>query len=118
MVYIIAGAFYNFFILGLRGFDIIPRYSLFSLRDSIQFFRSCFGRLRERSDALHFGTGGMGSWGSRVNGGYRGLAGSREEETGMLSGPPGYLDEEDEEDEQHHHDSRPEGVDPNGVIRL
>ena len=105
--------------MGLRGLDIVPRYSVFSLRDTLQFFRRCIDRVKERSGSLHFGTSGMGSWGSRANGNYRGLASSREEEAGMLSGPPGYLDEMDDEEEPHEdHSSRPEGMDSNGVIRL
>ena len=118
MVYIIAGACYNYFILGLRGLDLIPRYSIFTLKDTIQFFRGCMARVKERSGSLHFGSGGMGSWGSRSNGNYRGLAGSSEEEAGMLSGPPGYLDEMDDEDEPQENNSRPAGMDPNGIIRL
>ncbi|KAJ3540007.1 hypothetical protein NM688_g6286 [Phlebia brevispora] len=117
-VYIIAGMFYNYFILGLRGGDVFPRYSLFSFRDTVQLFRRCIGRVKEQSESLHFGSGGMGSWGSRTNGRYRGLASSHEEEAGMLSGPPGYLDEEDEEEEEHQNGSRPQGMDSDGTIRL
>ena len=75
------------------------------------------------SDA--FPSGGSGwaprnNWGSG-NGGYRGLASSREEEASMLGGPPGFLDEE--EDEEAMHGSAPQsakaqGMDANGVIRL
>ncbi|KAF7793472.1 hypothetical protein EIP86_004584 [Pleurotus ostreatoroseus] len=111
-----AGMLYNYFVLGLRGFDTIPRYSPFSFRDTVNFFQTCIGRVKERSGSLHLGSGGMGSWGGRSGGGYRGLAGSREEEAGMLSGPPGYLDEEDEEEE--HHENPSQGMDSNGVIRL
>lgn len=107
--------FYNYFILGLRGFNTIPRYSLFSFTDTVNFVRTCISRVKERSGSLHLGSGGMGSWGGRFGGGYRGLAGSREEEAGMLSGPPGYLDEEEEEE---HHENPPQGMDSNGGIRL
>lgn len=52
-----------------------------------------------------------------MNGGYRGLD---EEQAGMLSGPPGFLDEmEEDEPEQQHENGRPTaGMDDNGVIRL
>lgn len=118
LVYIIAGMCYNYLVLGLRGLDLVPRYSVFSIRGTVQFLRSCVERVKEHSESLHFGSSGMGSWRSRPNGtGYRGLAQSREEEAGMLGGPTGYLDDEDE-DEGHGSDSRPTGMDSNGVIRL
>ena len=103
-------------VLGLRGLDIIPRYSFFSLRDTISFFRMCFDKIKERSsDTLHFGNSGMGGWRRPGNGGYRGLD---EEQAGMLSGPPGYLDEQDDEEEEQHTNGHPTGIDSNGVIRL
>ncbi|PSS29738.1 hypothetical protein PHLCEN_2v2886 [Hermanssonia centrifuga] len=117
LVYIAAGVLYNYFILDRRGVDVIPRYSLFSLKDTVQFFRRCVERVKDRSSgALHFGNGG-GGWGRR-DGSYSGLAGSREEEAGMLSGPPGFLDEDDEEDPEEHENNRPQGIDSSGVIRL
>lgn len=121
IAYIIAGGFYNYTVLGLRGLDIVPRYSLFSFRDTIDFCRDCFERIKERSSgSLHLGNGGMGGWRRpTTGGGYRGL--SDEEQAGMLSGPPGFLDEEDEEDEEPPHPAggtAPAGVDSNGVIRL
>lgn len=104
--------------LGLRGLDLVPRYSVLSLRGTVQFLRNCVERVKEHSDSLHFGSSGMGSWRGRSSGsGYSGLAQSREEEAGMLSGPTGYLDEEDEED-GHDSSHRPTGMDTNGVIRL
>ena len=115
MAYIIVGGFYNYTVLGLRGLDIIPRYSLFSFRDTINFFHICFDKIKERSsDTLHFGNGGMGGWRRPGNGGYRGLD---EEHAGMLSGPPGFLDEQDEEEEEHEN-GHPAGMDSSGVIRL
>lgn len=58
----------------------------------------------------------MGGWRRPGNDGYRGLD---EERTGMLSGPPGFLDE-DEDDEPGHpaENGRAAEMDPNGVIRL
>ena len=117
MIYIIIGGVYNYTVLGLRGWDIVPRYSLFSFRDTINFFQICFRRIKERSsDTLHFGGGRMGGWSRPGNGGFRGLD---DEQTGMLSGPPGFLDEEDEDEDEHPaENSRSAGMDPNGVIRL
>ncbi|GJE86288.1 autophagy-related protein 27-like protein [Phanerochaete sordida] len=118
MTYIVVGGFYNYTVLGLRGLDILPRYSLFSLRDTINFFQICFERIKERSsETLHFGNSGMGGWRRpALNGGYRGLD---EEQTGMLSGPPGYLDEMDEEEPPHPANGRAAaGMDDSGVIRL
>ena len=59
----------------------------------------------------------MGGWRRPPgNGGYRGLD---EEQAGMLSGPPGFLDEEDDEEPEHPvENGRPVGMDTNGVIRL
>ena len=118
VVYLIAGICYNYFILGLRGVELIPRYSIFSVRGTLQWFRDLFNRIKERSGSLHLGSGGMGSWGSRGQSGYNGLAASRDEEAGMLSGPRGWLDEQDDEEEHDEHASRPSGMDSSGVIRL
>jgi len=118
--YIVGGSFYNYFILQLRGFDVIPRYSFISLSDTIEFFRNLVDRMRSSSGNLHLGSGGMGrSWG-HSDGGYRGLANSHEEQTSMLGGPPGFLDEEDEEEAAHETGSGapPPGMDSEGVIRL
>lgn len=125
MLYIVCSLFYNYFVLQLRGFDIIPRYSFFSFSDTVEFFRKCTDRIRPRtSDSWHFGNGGMGSsWGrSGGHGGYRGLAASHEEGASMLGGPPGFLDEQDDEDEDDPETPRPlgggDGMNRNGVIRL
>ena len=126
MLYIIVGLLYNRYVLELRGFDQIPRYSLISFSDTMEFFRDCIDRVKSRaSGSFHFGGGSGGgmsrSWGGSGSG-YRGLAGSREEQTSMLGGPPGFLDEEDEEEENADRNDpergRVEGMDSNGVIRL
>ena len=57
----------------------------------------------------------MGGWRRPGNGGYRGLD---EEQTGMLSGPPGYLDEQDEDELEQPDSGHRDGMDPNGIIRL
>lgn len=74
-------------------------------------------RIKSRSsDNMHFGNGGMGGWRRPGNGGYRGVD---EEQTGMLSGPPGFLDEEEDEEPEHPAENeRHAGMDSNGVIRL
>lgn len=118
LAYIVVGGFYNYTVLGLRGLDIIPRYSLFSLQDTINFLQMCFERIKERSsNSIHFGSGGAGGWRRPGNGGYRGLD---EEQSGMLSGPPGFLDEDDEDEAEHAGpvNGQTAGMDPNGVIRL
>lgn len=102
MLYVVCSLFYNYFVLQLRGFDLVPRYSFFSVGDTLDFFRRGVDRLRGRSSA--FGSGG----------GYRGLAVSHEEGVSILSGPPGYLDEQDDEEELE----AANGIDHNGVIRL
>ena len=119
-LYMVCSLFYNYFVLQLRGFDLIPRYSFFSLSDTTEFFRGCMDRLRHRSsDSWHFSNGGMGSSWGHGQGGYRGLAASHEEGTSMLGGPPGFLDEQDEEDDEPE-TPRPggTGMDRSGVIRL
>ena len=117
LAYIVIGSIYNYSVLGLRGLDILPRYSLFSLRDTINFFQICIGKIKQRSsDGMHFGNGGMGGWRRPGNGGYRGLD---EEQAGMLSGPPGFLDEDDEDEPEHPAENgRAAGMDSDGVIRL
>ncbi|KAH8094614.1 mannose-6-phosphate receptor binding domain-containing protein [Cristinia sonorae] len=94
-LYIVCSVFYNYFVLQLRGFDLVPRYSLFSLGDTIEFIRGCVERIRSR---------GSDPWE-----GYRGVSASHEEGVSILSGPPGFLDEEDEEED---------GMDRDGIIRL
>ncbi|CAL1694206.1 unnamed protein product [Somion occarium] len=121
MLYIIVGLLYNRFVLDLRGFDQIPRYSLISFSDVVQFFRNCIDRVKSRTPDFGGGGGVNGSWG-RSGSDYRGLAASGEEGASMLGGPPGFLDEEDEGEENIHgsdpESGRPQGVDSNGVIRL
>ncbi|OJT08488.1 hypothetical protein TRAPUB_671 [Trametes pubescens] len=129
-LYMLGGFVYNRYVLELQGLDQIPRFSFFSFSDTLQFFRECIGRVRDRSsDAWHsqdFGgrswsSSQGGSWGSSGRHGYGGLGGTPEEGQTMLSGPPGFLDEQDEEDEEA---TTPRGgpgsggMDSNGVIRL
>ena len=109
MLYILVGTFYNRYVLELRGLDQIPRVSFGSIAS---FFCGSVDKLKPSS--WHAGGGG------RSRGGYRGLA---EEEGGLMAGPPGFLDEQDEE-EPHAASSpevqntRPTGMDSDGVIRL
>lgn len=88
MLYVICGTAYNYFVLGIRGFDVMPRYSLCSLSDTVDFLRDWTFQ--------YGGEGWRDNWGSG-SGRYSGLASSREEEGEMVGGPPGLLDEEDEE---------------------
>ena len=111
VLYVILGTLYNFLVLDLRGLDAIPRYSLVSLRDTINFFRKCYERFADRSSSRTY----LGHRRPNIGGHYRGLA---DEEEGMLSGPPGFLDEQDEEEEEHSAGGPARGMDPNGVIRL
>ncbi|CCM03786.1 uncharacterized protein FIBRA_05933 [Fibroporia radiculosa] len=106
MLYILVGTWYNRYVLELRGFDQIPRISFIPLGSIVSSVHSWIDRLRYGS------SDGRGV-------GYRGLA----EEEGMLSGPPGFLDEQDEEDPhegdaQRSEDTSPVGIDSDGVIRL
>jgi cation-dependent mannose-6-phosphate receptor len=110
VLYIVLGTLYNFLVLDLRGLDAIPRYSLVSLRDTVAFFRKWYARFADRSA----GGGYYGGRRSNTSGHYRGLG---DEEEGMLSGPPGFLDEQDDEEEQPNRGPRT-GMDPSGVIRL
>ncbi|OBZ68375.1 hypothetical protein A0H81_11620 [Grifola frondosa] len=130
ILYMIVGILYNRYVLELRGFDQIPRYSFFSFSDTVALVRGFVDRVRERSsDAWHSRSGSMGnwgnssSWGSRSGRGYHGLAASRDEETAIMAGPPGFLDEQDDEEmdaqpRNEHGTANPEGMDSNGVIRL
>lgn len=124
MAYLICGTAYNYFVLGIRGFDVIPRYSFCSLSDTIEFCQNCTDKIKSlfTSDTFQYGGGGgwRDEWGSG-GGSYRGLASSREEEASMLGGPPGFLDEEDDEEavrESAPQSAKPQGMDTNGVIRL
>lgn len=114
VLYVVVGSLYNYLVLDLRGLDVIPRYSLVSLRGSVSALGTCFARVSERSSsAFHFG-GNRGD----IGGDYRGLSASRDEEEGMLSGPPGFLDDEDDEPHHDSHNSQLRNMGSNGVIRL
>ncbi|KAI0361132.1 hypothetical protein OH77DRAFT_1390872 [Trametes cingulata] len=126
-LYLLGGTLYNRYVLELRGLDQIPRFSFFSLSDTLEFFRSCVERVKDRSsDAWHsrsFGgrswsNGHGGSWGSSGRHGYSGLGGTPDEAQTMLGGPPGFLDEQDEEEEAAspaQENARPSGgMDSNG----
>ncbi|KAI0685073.1 hypothetical protein BC835DRAFT_1291123 [Cytidiella melzeri] len=103
VLYILLGTFYNYMVLDKRSIDAIPRYSLMSLQDTIDFFRKWYARFADRSSSIRR---------PNMNGHYRGLG---DEEEGMLSGPPGFLDDEDEEEEEHESAIGPaRGMDPNG----
>lgn len=101
MLYVICGTAYNYFVLGIRGFDVMPRYSLCSLSDTVDFLRDWTDSVKSySSDRNQYGgEGWRDNWGSG-SGRYSGLASSREEEGEMVGGPPGLLDEEDEEEER------------------
>ncbi|KAI0348164.1 hypothetical protein BDW22DRAFT_1320152 [Trametopsis cervina] len=96
VLYIILGTLYNFVVLDHRGLDAIPRYSLVSLQDTVTFIRRCYARFADRPSGGSF----YGSRRANMNSGYRGLGGTGDEEEGMLSGPPGFLDEQDEDEEE------------------
>ncbi|PCH34140.1 hypothetical protein WOLCODRAFT_63513 [Wolfiporia cocos MD-104 SS10] len=106
MLYILVGTFYNRYVLELRGFDQIPRISIWS-----------FDEIRDR---LHRVMNRSGSGAGRRGSGYEGVA---EEEQAIMGGPTGWLEEQDAEgaQEQAAQQGRPPpagGMDPNGVIRL
>ncbi|OSD06124.1 hypothetical protein PYCCODRAFT_1442922 [Trametes coccinea BRFM310] len=123
-LYMIGGTLYNRYVLELEGFDQIPRFSFFSFTDTVEFFRDCVSRVKDRSsDAWHtrnFGGRGWsrgGSWGSSGRHGYSGLGATPDEAQTMLGGPPGFLDEEDEDEEAPRpaeEASRPSGMDSSG----
>ncbi|KAI8981215.1 hypothetical protein BD414DRAFT_419943 [Trametes punicea] len=123
-LYIIGGTFYNRYVLELRGLDQIPRFSFFSFGDTVEFFRDCMERVKERSsDAWHarsFGGRGWrsgGPWASSGRHGYNGLGATPDETQTMLGGPPGFLDEQDEDEETPHPGeatARPSGMDASG----
>lgn len=119
MLYIIVGTFYKRYVLELRGFDQIPRISLMSFSDTIEFLRAWVDRFKHRYPGA-WGASGGDSWRRGNSNGYGGLG---DEEEPMMHGPPGFLDEQDEED-PHEQDGRvnetpkPAGIDTNGVIRL
>lgn len=116
-LYITVGVLYNYLVLDLRGLDVIPRYSLFTMQDAIKVFRACFARVLGRTaGAFHSGNGRAG-----MHGGYSGLSGARDEEEGMLSGPTGFLYEDEEEEDEPELSTpaaQPQGANSNGVIRL
>ncbi|KAI0783341.1 hypothetical protein C8Q75DRAFT_702697, partial [Abortiporus biennis] len=125
-LYFFSGIMYNYFVLQLRGFDVIPRYSLESLRDTIDFLKDCVIALWSRATSSFHSSSGIShrSWGNG-GGGYRGLSSSREESTSILGGPPGFLDEDEDEEAApglgHNpqvESTPPQGMDSSGVIRL
>ncbi|KAI0673582.1 hypothetical protein C8Q78DRAFT_1067877 [Trametes maxima] len=118
--YMIGGTLYNRYVLELRGLDQIPRFSLISFGDTVEFFRSCIERIKGRSsDAWHTRSfGGRswnsgGSWGNSGRHGYGGLGATPDEAQTMLGGPPGFLDEQDEDEEAAH--AAEEGGGPSGM---
>ncbi|TFK94941.1 mannose 6-phosphate receptor domain-containing protein [Polyporus arcularius HHB13444] len=130
-LYMVGGTLYNRYVLEVRGMDQIPRFSFFSLSDTVAFFRECVERVKDRSSdawgsrslgAPDWGRGG--SWNRSGRQGYGGLHGSPEEAQTMLGGPPGFLDESDEDEEapappaHTQENSGAAGMDTNGVIRL
>ncbi|KAI0800825.1 mannose-6-phosphate receptor binding domain-containing protein [Fomes fomentarius] len=128
-LYIVGGTLYNRYVLELRGMDQIPRFSFFSFSDTVELVHECLERVKGRSSdawqsrnwgAQNWGSGG--SWGSSDRQGYSGLRATPEESQTMLGGPPGFLDEQSDEDEEApppcQEDSRPSGLDADGVIRL
>jgi len=114
MLYILVGTWYNRYVSELRGFDQIPRISIFSFSDTIALVREWIRRVKDRSpSSWHAGSGG--TWSRGGSNSYAGLA---EEEEAMMHGPPGFLDEQDEEEVHPSENPRPAGMDSNGVIRL
>jgi len=61
LAYIFAGTLYNRYVLGYRGWDQIPRISIFTLSDAIVFFQNCYDTILET-----FGHSQRG-WGSYAN---------------------------------------------------
>lgn len=130
-LYIVGGTLYNRYVLELQGMDQIPRFSFFSLSDTVEFVRDCVERVKGRSSdawqSRNWGAQGWdsaGSWGSSGRHGYSGLRSAPEESQTMLGGPPGFLDEQDDEDDEEaqrapsEENGRPSGMDSSGVIRL
>lgn len=123
VLYVVVGTLYNYLVLDLRGVDLVPRYSVFSLQDTLHLLSSVKDRLVEAKDRFLYSR--RGGWSSGVSTGYRGVASSREEEAGILGGPSGFLDEEDEDEEAPADDSQgytshpsTAGLNADGVIRL
>jgi len=115
LVYITAATAYNRMVLGLRGWDQIPRMSLFSFSDARDFVYRCRSRNRSRG---YEEPPNWGSWGR--DGGAAGPLLGREEDDeeagidGRFS-----LDEDDERDNQPLRSVTPPPlVGGDGIIRL
>ncbi|TFK56829.1 mannose 6-phosphate receptor domain-containing protein [Heliocybe sulcata] len=101
MLYIVGGTLYNRYVLNLRGFDQLPRISLFSLTDTLELCNRITDRVLPRpapySNSFNhqpraWNTGPRN--GSRQGSGYERLAASDDERQGMLN-------EEEEDDGDH-----------------
>ncbi|KAI0334494.1 hypothetical protein GY45DRAFT_1242855 [Cubamyces sp. BRFM 1775] len=126
-LYLIIGTYYNRYVLGLHGWEQVPRFSFFSFGDTVEFLRNCVERVKEwSSDAwpTRSSYGGRswsssgGSWASSGRRGYNGLGATPDEAQTMLGGPPGFLDEEDEDEEapppSGEESGRPSGMNADG----
>ncbi|KDQ62880.1 hypothetical protein JAAARDRAFT_75513 [Jaapia argillacea MUCL 33604] len=64
ILYIVASILYNRYVLYKRGFDQLPRISIFSFTDTVDFFHDCFERVQSQRRgygyARYQGGGGRG----------------------------------------------------------
>jgi len=86
LVYIIGATAYNHLVLDLRGWEMLPRVSIFSYHDTFALFKRCFSRNRDQGPS-------WGSWGRSGRGAGGGYM-APEEQT-IIGGA--YADDEDEE---------------------
>jgi len=112
--YIVVGTIYRRYVLNLRGFDQLPRISIFSFSDSLSFCRGLGERFKSRSAAPP----SFGAWG-RNRGGFQQLPTNYDEQESMLNGGRYSLDDDDEEATAGENGANhPPNMDSQGVIRL
>ncbi|KDQ15563.1 hypothetical protein BOTBODRAFT_31456 [Botryobasidium botryosum FD-172 SS1] len=87
LVYIVGATAYNHLVLDLRGWEMLPRTSIFSYHDTIVFVKRCFHR--NRNDGPSWGSWGRSGRGAG-GGGYM-----APEEQAIIGGS--YADEDDEQ---------------------
>ncbi|KAI0050592.1 mannose 6-phosphate receptor domain-containing protein, partial [Auriscalpium vulgare] len=87
MVYVVGGTLYNRYVLGLRGFDQLPRISIFSFTDTLDYLSGFCDRFAgTRAQRWH---DGPRSWGGSGRRGFERLPVLPEEEEAMVGGQEG-----------------------------